>query len=413
MNFETAPIKRLFEVSRRMIDPQGLTGREVFHYSLPAWHEFGCGLVERADDLASGKLLLQGNEILVSKLNPEKSVVIQAMPHEQPTLCSPELIALLAKSVVSRFAYYLMLSTPVRYGLEASVESVTNSHKRARVDRFLASRISYPDIASQRAIADFLDRETARIDQLMEKKGRAIELLAERFRTLVRHAVTRGIDPNVETTETAIPHLGRVPVHWQVLGLGKKIVLQRGVDITKDQQEESGNYPVVSSGGVASYHSKFICRGPGVLIGRKGSAGKLHYEERDFWPHDTTLYVKNFFGNLPKFVFYKFMSLDLESFERSSANPTINRNVVHPTKVSWPPPSEQSQIVHFLDSKNETFTRLVTLISESTDRLIEFRSALITAAVTGQIDVATWGKRGATDRRLDDIEAEMAAAATA
>jgi type I restriction enzyme S subunit len=266
-------------------------------------------------------------------------------------------------------------------------------------------------LETQKAIANFLDCETARIDQLVEKKQRMIELLHDKFRSLVVDAVTRGLDINVETVKTGISHLGVVPIHWEIVGLGKKIVLQRGVDITKDQQDEDGEYPVVSSGGVASYHSRFICKGPGVLVGRKGSAGKLHYEKRNYWPHDTTLYVKHFFKNVPRFVFYKLMSLDLESFDRSSANPTINRNVLHPVKVSWPPLDEQRQIAQFLDSNNEKHSGLVAVISKSIDRLREFRCALVTAAVTGQIDVAGWATRGGGEQQLAEIEGESAPAA--
>jgi type I restriction enzyme S subunit len=94
VSWKTIPIKRVFGLTRRMIDPESFSGQIVFHYSLPVWHETGDGAFEPAADLASGKLLLLGNEILVSKLNPEKEAVIAARPHDEPTICSPEFIAL-------------------------------------------------------------------------------------------------------------------------------------------------------------------------------------------------------------------------------------------------------------------------------------------------------------------------------
>ena len=128
--------------------------------------------------------------------------------------------------------------------------------------------------------------------------------------------------------DSGVEWLGQVPEHWEVVMLGKKIQLQRGIDITKDQQVE-GNIPVVSSGGIFSYHNKGTCEGPGVVVGRKGTAGKLHYIDCDFWAHDTTLYVKEYRGNLPRYVYYKLISMQLETYDTGSANPTLNRNTVH------------------------------------------------------------------------------------
>lgn len=176
--WSSAPIKHLFHIRRDMIDPQMLSGN-VFHYSLPAWHEFGQGIEEQASNLASGKFLLEGGEILVSRLNPEKGAVIEAVRHDMPTVCSTEMIVLKPERVDARFGYYLMHSAAVRHMLCSSVESVTNSHKRARVDRFLSSKVCYPPLSDQRKIARFLDKETLRIDELIDKKMQSISCLRE------------------------------------------------------------------------------------------------------------------------------------------------------------------------------------------------------------------------------------------
>ena len=171
--------------------------------------------------------------------------------------------------------------------------------------------------------------------------------------------------------------------------LGKKIQLQRGVDITKDEQE-SGDIPVVSSGGVSSYHNQATCKGPGVVVGRKGTAGKLHYIESDFWAHDTTLYVKEYNGNDIRYVYYKLISMKLEDYDTGSANPTLNRNIVHPEKVSWPPLDEQKGIVKYLDEFCDLEGEMTKKIEQAITLLRERRTALISAAVTGKIDVRNW-----------------------
>jgi type I restriction enzyme, S subunit len=117
--------------------------------------------------------------------------------------------------------------------------------------------------------------------------------------------------------------------------LGDVLTFQRGFDITKSEQSE-GNVPIVSSSGISSYHSKAKVKGPGVVIGRKGTLGTVHFIKEDFWPHDTTLWVKDFKGNNPRYLSYFLPALKLENFDVGAANPTLNRNHVHGIKVLFP-----------------------------------------------------------------------------
>ena len=90
---------------------------------------------------------------------------------------------------------------------------------------------------------------------------------------------------------------------WQNCTIGDQITLQRGVDITK-KTARPGEVPVISSGGTSTYHDTAISEGPGVVIGRKGTLGTVFWSEGPYWPHDTTLWVKDFKGNDPRFVYY-------------------------------------------------------------------------------------------------------------
>jgi type I restriction enzyme, S subunit len=158
--------------------------------------------------------------------------------------------------------------------------------------------IAVPPLATQIRIAAFLDEKTAQIDALIAKKQALMERLAEKRQAIIARAVTKGLNPAASMKDSGVEWLGQVPAQWDVCALGQKIKLQRGVDITKAERV-AGDIPVVSSGGVDYFHDKALCKGPGVLVGRKGSAGKLHYIETDYWPHDTTLYVREFRGNVP------------------------------------------------------------------------------------------------------------------
>jgi len=141
---------------------------------------------------------------------------------------------------------------------------------------------------------------------------------------------------------------------WIETTIGEQATLQRGIDITKAKQRV-GSVPVVSSGGVSSYHDTAAIAGPGVILGRKGVVGSVHFVEPDYWPHDTTLWVKDFHGNIPRFVYYffKWMSPSLARLDVGSANPTLNRNHVHPIEIHWPSIRQQELIAHILGALDD------------------------------------------------------------
>lgn len=139
---------------------------------------------------------------------------------------------------------------------------------------------------------------------------------------------------------------------WKTTTIGDVLTLQRGFDITRAEQRP-GSIPVVSSGGIGSYHDTAAAKGPGVVIGRKGTLGKTFYLPGDYWPHDTTLWVKDFKASCPRFVYYFFLNLDVMGLDVGSANPTLNRNHVHPLPVRWPGPDEQVRIANLLGALDD------------------------------------------------------------
>jgi type I restriction enzyme S subunit len=141
---------------------------------------------------------------------------------------------------------------------------------------------------------------------------------------------------------------------WLDTTIGEQATLQRGIDITREQQRP-GEVPVISSGGVSSFHDTAAVKGPGVILGRKGVVGSVYFVREDYWPHDTTLWVKDFHGNEPRFVYYffKHFAPTLSKMDVGSANPTLNRNHVHPISVSWPHISEQKAIAAVLGALDD------------------------------------------------------------
>jgi type I restriction enzyme, S subunit len=408
------PIKHLFDVSRNMIMPTDFGNEPLFHYSLPAWHEHGDGIIENASDLASGKLLLRGGEVLVSKLNPEKSAVLLAESHEIPTVCSPEFIALVPREIDRQFAYYFMLSAPLRHQLNASVESVTNSHKRARVDRFLASNVDLPDLATQRQIADFLDRETARIDLLIEKKQRLVALLGEKVRSDIDD-----LFQSLDAETWRIRHLGKVkngagfPVelqgdasneipffkvkHLAVNGLDQRIT-ESDDTITKETARTL-RATVFPSGTIV-----FAKIGAALLLGRFSMLGVEGCIDNNL-----AAFVVNKRLVDPDYLLLCFERFEMQLMVQPGAVPSLSTEKFINQSVPLPSLDVQMELVERVRRAVKRNGRIVQRTETSIDRLKEYRSALITAAVTGQIDVTIYAKSGTADRRLDATQEEMGA----
>ena len=134
---------------------------------------------------------------------------------------------------------------------------------------------------------------------------------------------------------------------WRDGKLSDLVVFQRGYDITVAQQRP-GPHPVISSSGVTSYHDEYKAEGPGVVIGRKGTIGSIHFADSNYWPHDTTLWSKDLKGNNARFVFYFLHTVDLKRFDVGNSNPTLNRNHIHDLPIWIPQRPIQDQIASVL-----------------------------------------------------------------
>ncbi len=156
--------------------------------------------------------------------------------------------------------------------------------------------------------------------------------------------------------------------HWKPAVLQDLVFLQRGFDITKAQQK-IGHVPVFSSSGLSSWHNEARAQGPGVIIGRKGTLGSVHYSEGDYWPHDTTLWSKSLRGNSARYVYYALRCLGLECFNVGGANPTLNRNHIHNLPIYIPERSVQDDIVSILSTYDDLINnnrRRIAMLEEAT-----------------------------------------------
>ena len=139
---------------------------------------------------------------------------------------------------------------------------------------------------------------------------------------------------------------------WIQCRLGDVITLKRGYDLPK-QSREHGYVPIVSSSGISDYHSVAMAKSPGVVTGRYGTIGNVYFLTEDYFPPNTTLYVKDFKGNDPRFISYHLRSIDFNSCSDKAAVPGVNRNHLHELETLIPPIAEQKAIAHILGTLDD------------------------------------------------------------
>ncbi|PSB53932.1 restriction endonuclease subunit S [filamentous cyanobacterium Phorm 6] len=235
----------------------------------------------------------------------------------------------------------------------------------------------------QEKIAEVLstiDRTIAQTEAIIAKQ--------QRIKTgLMQDLLTKGIDENgnirsEDTHEFKDSAIGRIPVEWDVETIGKIASLQRGHDI-REVEFITGNYPVIASSGVIGFHNIRTSDSPNVVVGRKGSIGNVYYLDVDFWAHDTSLYVTNFFGNNQKYIYYLFLYLELERFGTKSGSPSLNRSDIHPLKIALPKPLEQERISKILTQ----FDTSISNLKSSLKKLQYQKTGLMQDLLTGKVRV--------------------------
>lgn len=173
----------------------------------------------------------------------------------------------------------------------------------------------------------------------------------------------------------------KIPEGWKILPLGQIATLQRGFDLPI-QDRNIGYIPVYGSNGIDGWHSKYAVKGPGVVTGRSGSIGFIFFIKENFWPLNTTLYVKDFHGNSPQFIARLLESVDLKRFSASTGVPSLNRNFVHPLPVLLPPNSEQTVIASILDKMDIAIEKTEVSIK----KLNKIKAGLLHDLLTRGID---------------------------
>lgn len=292
--------------------------------------------------------------------------------------------------------------------------SVAAAQPGLSVDLIGRLGIVVPPAAEQAAIAAFLDRETAKIDALIAEQQRLIELLKEKRQAVISHAVTKGLNPEAPMKDSGIEWLGEVPAHWQVIALKRVADVRTGVAKGKDNGSKATVVvPYLRVANVQDGYldletvatieipaddlARYALRPGDVLMNEGGDFDKLgrgHIWEGQIDPCITQNHV---FAVRPRKISSAWLNLvtgsDFAQFyfmtrsKQSTNLASISSTNLMELPVILPPVEEQHEILSFVSSQTFRFDALTTEAQRAIDLLQERRTALISAAVTGQIDV--------------------------
>lgn len=323
-------------------------------------------------------------DILFGKLRPYLAKVHLA---QQDGLISSEALVVRSKDELrAEFLKYYMLSRDFINVVDSSTYG--SKMPRASWDFIGNLPVLLPPLEEQKTIARFLDYKTAQIDALIAKQKMLLDKLAEKRTALISHAVTKGLDPTVPMKASGVEWLGEIPTHWKTIALHYVGRLRSGESITALQFSEDGEYPVFGGNGYRGKCDRFTHQGEYVLIGRQGAlCGNINTARGKFFASEHAIVVNSVWEFQTDWMAYQLTVMDLNQYSVSAAQPGLSAEVIGRLKISFPTIDEQKHIANFLNKESEKIQTQRKKIEDVIVKLQEYRSALITNAVTGKIDV--------------------------
>lgn len=313
---------------------------------------------------------------------------------------------------ISPFFSWQLLSPHIR-NLQFGFHTLRAAQPHLNAEQLGSTLVSVPPIKEQRGIAAFLDHETTKIDALIAKKERLIELLQEKRAALISHAVTKGLDPSVPMKDSGVEWLGEIPAHWNSIRLKYVCSLIKdgthqppsrvltGVPLLSVRNIVNGRFinlpddSLISEQDFQEMKKHFLVLENDVLLAIVGATlGKVAIVEKM-----PPFYIQRslaVFRPRPNKINFKFLSYFFRgnAFQQLiwkkinfSAQPGIYLGTLSMIHIAIPPYYEQEEIINLLDKNICKLDKIVLYIQTSIEKLKERRSALISAAVTGKIDV--------------------------
>jgi type I restriction enzyme S subunit len=403
-HWELKRLKFAVKLNPRASEVRALSaGTEVSFVPMEAVGEYGGLDLSRTKPMSavgSGYTYFHDGDVVVAKITPcfeNGKGALAAGLTNGIAFGTTELHVLRPREEMDgQFLFYLTLSNDFRRLGEAEMYGA-GGQKRVPESFVENLRHPLPPIVEQRSIVDFLNRETAKIDTLVAKKERVIKLLQEKCTALITRAVTKGLDPIVPMKDSGVKWLGKIPTCWLVKKLAYVIECLDGKRIPLNAEERGrmqGEYSYWGANGIVDYIDRWLFDEELVLLGEDGAP---FFEPNKIVAFHITgkAWVNNHAHVLrprktevdARFLAAVLNCVEYRAFIDGSTRDKLTQGDMNRIPVQVPPIQEQRILADFLDRETAKIDSLIAKVRNGIERLKEYRTALISAAVTGKIDV--------------------------
>ncbi|MBK0403006.1 restriction endonuclease subunit S [Adhaeribacter sp. BT258] len=320
------------------------------------------------------QFIVEKKDILISMTGSHVSQIASAVGKvgrygfDKPALLNQRVGKLYSKDLNqldNDFLYYLISRPEIQFELATNAGGSANQ-ANISPQNIKDLEVEVPDLPAQKKIAEILSA----LDDKIELNRRMNQTLEQMAQTLFMQYFVDGIDAD------------NLPEGWRVGSIGDLFTLQRGFDLPSTIRA-GGNVPIFSASGLNGFHNEVMVKGPGITTGRSGIIGNVYYVDEDFWPLNTSLFIKEFKASTPLHSFYVLKHTDLKGLNTGSAVPTLNRNDVHSLEAIIP---DRKTVLDFEEKVKLLFNKIRQNEKEN-QSLINLRDTLLPKLMSGEIDV--------------------------
>lgn len=251
---------------------------------------------------------------------------------------------------------------------------------------FAEFNCAFPDYTEQENIADYLDEQCGKLDGIIADLDKQIGLLNSYKAAIIKEAVTLGCDNSSQAKEVSLDFSKKVNPRWVITKIKYFCRMYSGENLTSEDIEVDGDFPVYGGNGLRGYYSCFTNDGQHVLIGRQGAlCGNVHIVNEKFWATDHAVVTYSFPFVDDKFLYYLFIAMNLNQYSQTAAQPGLAVSTIQNLKTCLPPTiEEQKKIAEYLDKCCNRINDIVDCKSSQLRCVTQQKSSLIFEYVTGK-----------------------------
>jgi len=373
--------------------------REYWEGNIP-WLPSGvvqnCDVYEEDADTFITKL---GLEKSAAKMIPSDSVLIAltgatcaniAHLHFQASANQSVIAMPGSKKIDNRYLFYSLLA----YRNQILINKTGGAQSGINDANVKNTEILRPPLPEQRQIAAYLDYKTKQIDRFIANRKKQIDLLEERKAKTIERAILRGIDKGVTLKDSGFDWIGQIPNHWEIWKLKFLARITTGNKDTVDR-EDDGQYPFYVRSDNVERISTYSFDGEAILTAGDGVgvAKVFHYANGKFDFHQRVYCIYNFRKVIGKYAYYFIKTNFIKEVKKQSALTTVDSlrlPMLSNLQITLPPINEQKIIIKYIESELNDYEELISKYQKQIDLIQEYKTSLISKAVTGKIDVREW-----------------------